>query len=317
MRVIKNGINAGIVVGILLTTSFNRFVFAQNDSSSFFTNSQYLNSHRLFSVATTEALTFTGIMTGLNQLWYKSYPKSSFHFFNDNKEWLQMDKFGHATTAFHMGYIGLNLMKWSGVPDKKSWWYGGTLGFLFLTSVEAFDGFSSEWGASPGDLIANASGTTFLLMQYYLWDELRLSLKFSAHPSNYAQYRPEILGSTFSERMLKDYNGQTYWISANIRSFLHAGSKFPSWLNLAIGYSGEEMLKGNTSHYVIIGPDNTSTYFNSYRQYFISFDIDLHHIIRKPGIMKSLLGTFAVIKIPAPAIEFNKRDGIRLRAIYF
>jgi hypothetical protein len=28
-----------------------------------------------------------------------------------------------------------------------------------LTIVEVFDGFSAEWGASTGDLIANATGT--------------------------------------------------------------------------------------------------------------------------------------------------------------
>jgi hypothetical protein len=31
------------------------------------------------------------------------------------------------------------------------------MGFAFLTAVEVLDGFSSEWGASSGDIIANAS----------------------------------------------------------------------------------------------------------------------------------------------------------------
>ncbi len=31
--------------------------------------------------------------------------------------------------------------------------------------------------------------------------------------------RNELFGKSFAERILKDYNSQTYWISANISSF--------------------------------------------------------------------------------------------------
>jgi hypothetical protein len=44
--------------------------------------------------------------------------------------------------------------------------------------------------------------------------------------------------------MLKDYNGQTYWLSVNLHSF-YKGSKIPKWLNLAIGYGANGMLTGN------------------------------------------------------------------------
>jgi hypothetical protein len=46
------------------------------------------------------------------------------------------------------------------------------------------------------------------------------------------------------EQMLKDYNGQTYWLSVNLHSF-YKGSKIPKWLNLAIGYGANGMLTGN------------------------------------------------------------------------
>ncbi|HVE60342.1 MAG TPA: hypothetical protein VNA26_00890, partial [Chitinophagaceae bacterium] len=34
----------------------------------------------------------------LSKSWYKDFPKTSFHTFNDSKEWLQVDKAGHAWT---------------------------------------------------------------------------------------------------------------------------------------------------------------------------------------------------------------------------
>ena len=39
---------------------------------------------------------------GLHNLWYKKYPQSSFHFFNDFNEWNQIDKIGHVYSSYHV-----------------------------------------------------------------------------------------------------------------------------------------------------------------------------------------------------------------------
>jgi hypothetical protein len=49
-------------------------------------------------------------------------------------------------------------------------------------------------------------------------------------------YRPNVLGSSLGTNA-KDYNGQTYWLSVNLHSFIKA----PKWLNLAIGYGGRNV----------------------------------------------------------------------------
>ena len=92
-------------------------------------------------------------MYGLNELWYKNYPKSQFHWIDDNDNWLQMDKLGHATTAYNIALLGNNIFQWSGVSQKKALWYGGMYGMVFLTSVEILDGFQKD-GELYGDLIA-------------------------------------------------------------------------------------------------------------------------------------------------------------------
>jgi Predicted periplasmic lipoprotein (DUF2279) len=104
----------------------------------------------------------------LNQLWYADYPKSDFHFINDNNEWLQIDKLGHLFSAYHLGSVSSNTLVWSGISKKNQIIYGATFGFAFLTAVEVLDGYSSEWGASIGDVTANASGTCFLISQELL-----------------------------------------------------------------------------------------------------------------------------------------------------
>ena len=75
-----------------------------------------------------EGVAYTATLIGLNSLWYKDYPRSSFHFINDNGEWLQMDKMGHMTASYYMGVAGIKAYKWAGMNEKTSIWYGGLSG---------------------------------------------------------------------------------------------------------------------------------------------------------------------------------------------
>jgi hypothetical protein len=43
--------------------------------------------------------------------------------------------------------------------------------------------------------------------------------------------------------MLKDYNGQTYWLSVNLHIPSPKAQK-TQWLNLAIGYGADGMITG-------------------------------------------------------------------------
>lgn len=146
--------------------------FSQNSQfENFFKPSDSLNLKRQNDVIISESVLAAGILIGLNQLWYADYPRSDFHFINDNSEWLQMDKAGHAFSSYHLGRFGSEMLGWSGASTKKQLLYGAGIGFAFLTAVEALDGFSSQWGASAGDIIANASGTALYVSQELIWKE--------------------------------------------------------------------------------------------------------------------------------------------------
>ncbi len=303
-----------IFLFLLLTISGirNAAVAQQNDTIGY--ASDTLNPKRLTLVTATGATLYAGSIIGLYGLWYKDYPQSSFHFFNDNKEWMQMDKFGHTMASYYLGRVGYSSLRWAGVDEKKATWYGGMTGLVYLTTVEIFDGFSEEWGFSPGDMVANTAGAALFIGQQLAWHEQKLVMKWSYHSTPYAKYNPDQMGSTPLQRMMKDYNGQTYWLSANISSLGLQHSRLPKWLNMAVGYGAEGMTGG---------PGNPSEvngipvpYSERYSQFYIAPDIDLSRIPVKSKTLKLILTTIGFIKIPMPTLEFNK-NGVKFHPLYF
>lgn len=284
------------------------FCFSQQ-TSTFWTKSDTLNKQRRNAIVIGESVGAGLTLVALDRIWYADYPRSGFHFTNDNNQWLQMDKIGHVMSSYYIGKVGMELLDWSGVSKKNQLIYGATLGFSFLTAVEVLDGFSDEWGFSWGDFAANAAGTGLLVGQELLWQEQRITLKYSFHQTRYADIRPETLGSSFLEQTIKDYNGQTYWLSANIWSFAK-DSNFPKWLNVAFGYGAEGMLYGEDI------PTNALPQ-NPYRQFYLSFDIDLVKIPTKSKFLKSVFSVINFIKIPAPTLEFRSKGGIKFHYLYF
>lgn len=299
---------------IILCSFFFLFqsILAQNSFDNFFKPSDTLNKKRQNSVFISEAILASGALIGLNQLWYANYPKSNFHFINDNADWLQMDKVGHLYSSYHIGRFGAEALNWSGTSKKNQLIYGASLGFVFLTAVEVMDGFSEEWGASIGDVVANASGTALYVSQELIWKEQRIIPKFSYHKTQYSNYRPAVLGSTVPEQILKDYNGQTYWLSTNIYSF-SKGSKIPKWLNVALGYGAEGMISGNDANFIpILTPKP-----EHFRQFYLSLDVDFSKINTKSHFLKTIFSVLNTVKIPAPTIEYSPQSGFKFYAFYF
>ncbi|WP_255512757.1 DUF2279 domain-containing protein [Flavobacterium sp. GT3R68] len=286
--------------------------FAQNTVDNFLKPSDSLNISRRNTVVISETALAATALVGLNQLWYKDYPRSDFHFINDNSDWLQMDKAGHVFSSYQLGNIGKNTLQWSGVGRKKQLLYGATAGFVFLSAVEIFDGYSAEWGASSGDVLANATGTALFVSQELIWKEQRIIPKFSFHSTRYASVRPEVLGNSVDEQILKDYNGQTYWLSANMHAFFKT-SKIPTWLNLAIGYGAEGMINGHNE------PLSNSSLpnYDRYRQYYLSFDVDLTKIKTKSHVLKTLFSLFNTIKVPAPTVVYTQNNQLKWHFVYF
>jgi uncharacterized protein YfiM (DUF2279 family) len=269
---------------------------------------------RLTFVLAAQGTLYVASFTGLYFAWYSQNPQSSFHFFNDNGEWMQMDKAGHFVTANYISRLGYHTYRWSGLDEKRSAWFGAGLSFAYLLNIEILDAFSSGWGFSPGDLTANTLGISTFLAQQLVWGEQRFYFKYSFHRSSYPPFRPEVLGKNLIQEMVKDYNGQSYWISANISSFLPESSKFPAWLNIAAGYGAEGMVGAYTSG---ASPDQPPPGIRPCRQFYLSLDVDLTRIPTNKSWLKTLFTVFSFIKIPAPAIEFNTLGEVRFHPVYY
>ncbi|MCB0733439.1 MAG: DUF2279 domain-containing protein [Flavobacteriales bacterium] len=270
---------------------------AQSDSISY--------SRRKTWVLTGNAVAYASAMTGLYSLWYKDYPLTRFHWYNDNHEFFQMDKVGHAYSCYYEGVVGIDQMKWAGFGDKTAKILGGSYGFLIQTGVEVFDGFSEKWGASSGDMLANVAGAGLVVGQALAWDEQRFWLKLSYQPTHYPAIRPELLGSNQIERLFKDYNGQTYWLSGNVASFLKDDSRFPKWLNLAVGYGIDGFVSADDNFFLRDNVLYDYTHIRQQRQWYFSPDIDLTRIPVKRKAWKISLRLLNCLKFPLPGLAYN------------
>ncbi|HEV8272428.1 MAG TPA: DUF2279 domain-containing protein, partial [Chitinophagaceae bacterium] len=254
--------------------------------------------------------------------WYKDYPKTSFHTFDDSKEWLQMDKVGHAWAAYNTGRASTDMWKWAGLSNKKATWIGGLSGTVYLTVIEFLDAHSAKWGWSWSDMAANILGSGLFISQQLGWEEQRIQFKFSFHYKNYSdpmlnERSDDLFGSSSVERMLKDYNGQTYWLSANLRSFFQ-GSNIPAWLNVAVGYGADGMFGGFQNIWIDedTGIPVNRTDIKRYRQWFLAPDVNFSKIKTNKKGVKVLLGFLDAFKFPTPSLELSNGK-LKVHAIHF
>ncbi len=280
--------------------------------STLLSPSESLNKKRLTASSIGTCAIWSGSIIGLSAVWYKDYPKTSFQTFDDSQEWMQMDKMGHVFSAYHLSDKVSKIYRWSGLDRKKSAFIGAGVGWGYQLSFEFLDAQSAGWGFSWSDVGANTLGSGLFLSQELIWQEQYLKLKFSYSPSDYAQYRPSILGSNFSERLLKDYNGQTYWLTFSPGS-IFPKSKIPVWIAIAAGYSVDAKLVGNNDFYQT---GDGLKRFEAKREFVLSLDLDVTKLPIKKPWLKKLLSPFNVIKIPFPALVF-RGNNVSGRLLHF
>ncbi|HEX8428734.1 DUF2279 domain-containing protein [Hymenobacter sp.] len=266
-------------------------------------------NRRLPLLAAGLAVSYTGLTYALSKGWYTG-DKTSLHWFNDLREWKQLDKAGHFWGAFHESRGAVDMLQWAGVPERRAIWYGGFVGFLLQSPIELLDGRDPAYGASASDLAANFLGSVGLIGQQLAWHEVRIMPKYSFHTTPYAARRPNVLGKSLAEQYLKDYNGQTYWLCADVGAWLPAGSRWPRWLQPAVGYGAQQMVYNDPA-------TNAAAGLQSYRQYYLSLDIDLRHIPTRSKLLRRVFYVASIFHIPAPALEWNKRRGFVARGLYY
>jgi len=279
------------------------------------------NQGRVIAVSALYATGWTAALTALNKTWYAGFEKSKFHAYDDSREWLQVDKVGHTFSAYRLSLGYSSILQWSGVDKDKSVYIGAVSGIVSQSVIEILDGYSAKWGFSWSDMGANVLGSGMYAGQHALWGEQRVLFKFSTHKNIYPEgvlrdRANALYGTSVGARIFKDYNAQTYWLSANLKSFLPQ-SKLPKWLNLAVGYGARGMYGGYENTWTDengLGFDRSDV--PRLRQFYLSPDIDLSRIQTKSKFLKGFLSTFN-LKIPLPTLELNSDGSLKFHALYF
>ncbi|MEX0812569.1 MAG: DUF2279 domain-containing protein [Chitinophagales bacterium] len=297
-------------------------------SAQFFKPDTTLNKMKVGVVTGSILTIYGGALIGLNQYWYKDIPRSRFHFHNDGRDWMQIDKAGHIYSAYFQSRWAVGMYRWTGMEDKKAIWVGGMTGTFLQSSIEILDAFSADWGFSAWDFGANVLGSAIVISQELAWKEQRISLKISTIPQKYPEGElknraSDLYGTSLPELFLKDYNAVTTWASVNIASFIKRDTRFPDWINIAVGYGARNMYGGSENIWcteegtkagdcppgMIV--DRTDVQRN--RQFYISPDIDFTRIpVRRKGF-KILLNMLNMVKVPFPSLEINTQGKVRVQ----
>ncbi|MDH7516430.1 MAG: hypothetical protein QHI48_11225 [Bacteroidota bacterium] len=241
------------------------------------------------------AVTVAGIHIYQQNAWWKDR-RTSFHIMEDPDYALNVDKAGHFLGGAFSAFVGKKSLEWIGVSRDASVVWGCVLSTLFELYVEVEDGFSRDWGFSPGDAYADILGAAWVLGQYYVPPLGHFQPKVTYFPSK--KYRSGL----HHGNMIDDYEGQTFWMAVHVHGLLPDPLKkwWPEWLALAVGMSVRNM-------------DDRSAVT---RNILLSLDYDVTKII--PGdswFMHTFREALNYVHFPAPAIRIS--PGYIAYGLYF
>jgi uncharacterized protein YfiM (DUF2279 family) len=286
------------LLSALLTVTFR----LSSQESRHSTDSIQPKNNTLLKAASIATGYYAASIVVLGQTWYKDRERVPFHFYNDNRGYLQVDKFGHMFGSYVYSYIGYNYLLHAGYSRNQALCFGASLGFVLQAPIEIMDGVHEGYGFSWGDMVANALGSALIIGQELAFNQQVIKYKFSYRESGYASQAHGYLGKNAFDRIFKDYNGHTYWLTLPLSGALPI-KKLPRWLNIAVGYGANGMygeFENITSYNGMPIPETVR-----YRQYLLSLDIDCTKIPVKSELLKTLLHGLNFIKIPLPTLEYN------------
>ncbi|MDX2190846.1 MAG: DUF2279 domain-containing protein [Bacteroidota bacterium] len=241
-------------------------------------------------------------------LWYRYESNSSFHFFDDSLEWGGMDKMGHIFSSFVLVSVIHEILQLVDSDKIKTLIFSVLLTFLLMMSIEFLDGFCDGYGASYFDAIANVTGIGFAIIWIIILKRKNGILKLSYFDTWYTLIRPNMLGDTLAGKIIKDYNGEAFWICISPYFWHKSLHWWPKWLNIAIGYGIDGYLGGHDNIWKEGNDIINYSHINRSSSVYVSLDINLELIpykINNKWIL-TLIRIINFTKIPLPIWEVWK-----------
>jgi hypothetical protein len=258
-----------------------------------------VNKTRLYIV--TGALAAGALTIELYQLsgWWKDN-RRSFHFQEDLKYGLNVDKFGHFYGAMLGTFMFKKSLEWANLSEESALWWGAGAALFFQTYVEVQDGFSA-WGFDRVDFASDVLGAAYPVAQFHIPFLQNFNFKGSYHPSSLLN-EPGGVGFKGQKHLIfDDYEGQTVWLSVRVHDLLPepVSSWWPSWLCIAGGYGARDVALSNP-----------------YPVYFVGLDLDLTRIIpQDTPFLRTLSQALNFLRMPLPAVQLSPH--VVVHGVYF
>ncbi len=292
----------GLVTGMLMSSSFASPLAVRDSALSTVSlpaesssrvadapDSTAVNTTRLAIIGGTCIAGVATVHIYQSNGWWKDN-RTPFHFQEDLKYGLWVDKIGHFYGATALTFMFSKAFQWANLSERNSLWLGAGGAIAFQTYIEIEDGFH-EWGFDRVDFVSNVAGALYPVAQHYSPFLQNFNFKFSYHPSALLN-NPG--GSGFKGQkhvFFDDYEGQTIWLSVGLNGLLPQSIEplWPDWLCLAVGYGARD----------IVSPV-------PYPVVILSFDYDMTKIIPDSSeFLKTLGQALNFIHLPAPAVRIS------------
>lgn len=270
------------LLALLLFISFSKTQAQVPDS---------LNTNRLIVLSSISAGAFIGSQIIQKDIYWSN--PSNFHFMDLKTEYddaLLADKAGHFFASYTIAKTYSKMLEWTGLETEKRIWIGSGVSLFHQTYVEINDGFSDNevfLGFSNFDMLANISGASFPILQYYYPNLNAFTFKISYNKSD----NFDKIGYDY---LINDYESTCHWLSIDMFELLDVETKYWDIVGLSIGHS----VKNIDRH----GAGNHELY--------ISLDINWQHFYKYDFIKNNYYPQLIIeflnkYKFPLPAIRIT------------
>ena len=264
-------------------------------------DSTKINKGRMIVVSSSLAATLGGSYLYVENAWW-SDKQIPFHFDDgaDLTYALNVDKVGHFMGGLAAADFFSSSMKWAGMKEKKSLWYGAAFGSGLQLAIEMKDAYAPYWGFSKWDLALGSAGSFWPVAQYYNDDLNAINFKFSYYKrSNIYWDLDRQRGKETNKYVWQDdYPNQTYWVTFDVNHFVETCC-WPDWLNVAVGFGIDD------TQYLDSGGRKTG----GNNEWYIALDYDVPKMLKKwnSPTGKKVKHWLNYFHLPAPTIRISPK----------
>jgi hypothetical protein len=264
---------------------------ASSDSENSNVDTTNIHPVRFGIVTGTAAAAIAGVHIYQANGWWKDN-RTSFHFQEDLKYGLSVDKYGHFFGTSVASFLLRKSLRWSGLSEDAAlyWGAGGALAYQAYLEVE--DGLHT-WGFDRVDFACDVAGAAWPIAQHHSPFLRNFDFKYSYLPSAALNSGNGEGFQGQQHTVFDDYEGQTLWMSLKMKNLLPGSINhlWPEFLCISVGYAVRD----------VFGKEPRSAVL-------LALDLDMTRVIPNDTPFLKLLGeALNFIKFPMPTVQLSPK----------